>query len=158
MEYMYADQPNPETYNVNTGSTTVSYDKLINGMVQSIGGTADNGVQIFNQSENYSLTKNTTLDNVVRVTNNSFIPLNPNYIIPYNDFNPKLTSTADLPVDFSSNFAIVYDSVRYHILAGYNLGNIDGVILGIDFLDVDGTYVTFSQIFIDSGFAGQYTL
>ncbi len=158
MEYMYADQPNPETYNVNTGSTTVSYDKLINGMVQSIGGTADNGVQIFNQSENYSLTKNTTLDNVVRVTDNSFIPLNPNYIIPYNDFNPKLTSTADLPVDFSSNFAIVYDSVRYHILAGYNLGNIDGVILGIDFLDVDGTYVTFSQIFIDSGFSGQYTL
>ena len=158
MEYMYADQPNPETYNVNTGSTTVSYDKLINGMVQSIGGTADNGVQIFNQSQNYSLTKNTTLNNVVRVTDNSFIPLNPNYIIPYNDFNPKLTSTADLPVDFSSNFAIVYDSVRYHILAGYNLGNIDGVILGIDFLDVDGTYVTFSQIFIDSGFAGQYTL
>ena len=158
MEYMYADQPNPETYNVNTGSTTVSYDKLINGMVQSIGGTADNGVQVFNQSQNYDLTKNTTLNNVVRVTDNSFIPLNPNYIIPYNDFNPKLTSTADLPVNFSSNFAIVYDSVRYHILAGYNLGNIDGVILGIDFLDVDGTYVTFSQIFIDSGFAGQYTL
>ena len=158
MEYMYADQPNPETYNVNTGSTTVSYDKLINGMVQSIGGTADNGVQVFNQSQNYDLTKNTTLNNVVRVSNNSFIPLNPNYIIPYNDFNPKLTSTADLPVDFSSNFAIVYDSVRYHILAGYNLGNIDGVILGVDFLDVDGTYVTFSQIFLDSGFSGQYTL
>ena len=158
MEYMYADQPNPETYNVNTGSTTVSYDKLINGMVQSIGGTADNGVQVFNQRQNYDLTKNTTLNNVVRVSNNSFIPLNPNYIIPYNDFNPKLTSTADLPVDFSSNFAIVYDSVRYHILAGYNLGNIDGVILGVDFLDVDGTYVTFSQIFLDSGFSGQYTL
>lgn len=158
MEYMYADQPNPETYNVNVGNPTVSYDKLINGMVQSIGGTADNGVQVFNQPENYDLTKNTTLNNVVRVSDNSFIPLNPNYIIPYNDFNPKLTSTADLPVDFSSNFAIVYDSVRYHILAGYNLGNIDGVILGIDFLDVDGTYVTFSQIFIDSGFSGQYTL
>jgi len=158
MEYMYADQPNPETYNVNVGNPTVSYDKLINGMVQSIGGTADNGVQVFNQPANYDLTKNTTLNNVVRVTDNSFIPLNPNYIIPYNDFNPKLTSTADLPVDFGSNFAIVYDSVRYHILAGYNLGNIDGVILGIDFLDVDGTYVTFSQIFIDSGFAGQYTL
>lgn len=158
MEYMYADQPNPETYNVNVGNPTVSYDKLINGMVQSIGGTADNGVQVFNQPENYDLTKNTTLNNVVRVTDNSFIPLNPNYIIPYNDFNPKLTSTANLPVDFGSNFAIVYDSVRYHILAGYNLGNIDGVILGIDFLDVDGTYVTFSQIFIDSGFAGQYTL
>ena len=158
MEYMYADQPNPETYNVNTGSTTVSYDKLINGLVQSMGGTDDNGVQIFNQTQNYGLTKNTALNNVVRVTDNSFIPLDPNYIIPYNDFNPGLTSTVDLPVDFGSNFAIVYDSVRYHILAGYNLGNIDGVILGVDFLDVDGTYVTFSQIFLDSGFSGQYTL
>lgn len=158
MEYMYADQPNPETYNTNTGSTTVAYDKLINGLVQSIGGTADNGVQNFNQTQDYSITKNTALNNVVRVSDNSFIPLDPNYIIPYNDFSPKLTSTADLPVNFGSNFAIVYDSVRYHILAGYNLGNIDGVILGIDFLDVDGTYVTFSQIFLDSGFAGQYTL
>lgn len=158
MEYMYADQPNPETYNVNTGSTTVSYDKLINGLVQSIGGTADNGVQNFNQTQDYSVTKNTALNNVVRVSDNSFIPLNPNAIIPYNDFNSKLTSTADLPVNFSSNFAIVYDSVRYHILAGYNLGNIDGVILGIDFLDVDGSYVTFSQIFLDSGFSDQYTL
>lgn len=158
MEYMYADQPNPETYNTNTGSTTVGYDKLINGLVQSIGGTADNGVQNFNLSQDYSVTKNTALNNVVRVSDNSFIPLNPNYIIPYNDFNSKLTSTANLPVTFSSNFAIVYDSVRYHILAGYNLGNIDGVILGIDFLDVDGSYVTFSQIFLDSGFADQYTL
>ena len=158
MEFMYADQPNPEVYNTNTGSTTVSYDKLINGLVRSIGGTADNGVQNFNQPQNYSLTKNTTLNNVVRVTENSFIPLNPNYIIPFNDFSPQLTSTANLPVNFGSNFAIVYDSIRYHILAGYNLGNIDGVILGVDFLDVDGSYVTFSQIFIDSGFSGQYTL
>jgi len=158
MEYMYADQPNPETYNTNTGSTTVGYDKLINGLVQSIGGTADNGVQNFNPTQDYSVTKNTALNNVVRVSDNSFIPLDPNYIIPYNDFNSKLTSTANLPVNFSSNFGIVYDSVRYHILAGYNLGNIDGVILGIDFLDVDGSYVTFSQIFLNSGFADQYTL
>lgn len=158
MEFMYADQPNPEVYNTNTGSTTVSYDKLINGLVRSIGGTTDNGVQNFNQPQNYSLTKNTALNNVVRVTENSFIPLNPNNIIPFNDFSPQLTSTANLPVNFGSNFAIVYDSIRYHILAGYNLGNIDGIILGVDFLDVDGSYVTFSQIFIDSGFSGQYTL
>ncbi len=84
--------------------------------------------------------------------------MDPNYIVPYNDFNPNLTSTADLPVTFSSNIFLTYDSVRYHILAGYNLGNIDGLILGIDFLDVDGSYVTFSQIFLNNGFSDQYTL
>ena len=158
MEYMYADQPNPETYFVNTGNPTVSYDKLINGIIKGPGGTASNDAQIFNQSQNYSVTQNTSLNSVVKVSDNSYITLDPNYIIPYNDFNPNLTSSADLSVTFSSNFNITYDSVRYHILAGYNLGNIDGVILGVDFLDVDGSYVTFSQIFIDSGFASQYTL
>ncbi len=158
MEYMYADQPNPETYFVNTGNPTVSYDKLINGIIKGPGGTASNDAQIFNQTQNYSITQNTAVNSVVKVSDNSYITLDPNYIIPYNDFNPNLTSSANLPVVFGSNFSITYDSVRYHILSGYNLGNIDGVILGVDFLDVDGSYVTFSQIFIDSGFASQYTL
>ena len=158
MEYMYADQPDPETYFVNTGNPTVSYDKLINGIIKGPGGTASNDAQIFNQTQNYSITQNTAQNSVVKVSDNSYITLNSNYIIPYNDFNPDLTSSANLPVTFSSNFSITYDSVRYHILSGYNLGNIDGVILGVDFLDVDGSYVTFSQIFIDSGFASQYTL
>ena len=158
MEYMYADQPDPETYFVNTGNPAVSYDKLINGIIKGPGGTASNDAQIFNQTQNYSTTQNTSVNSVVKVSDNSYITLNSNYIIPYNDFNPDLTSSANLPVTFSSNFSITYDSVRYHILSGYNLGNIDGVILGVDFLDVDGSYVTFSQIFIDSGFASQYTL
>ena len=158
MEYMYADQPNPETYFVNTGNPIVAYNKLINGVMLGPGGTASNNVQIFNQNANYDTTHNTALDNVVQITDNSFAPLNPNYIIPYNDFNSNLTSSSDLPVTFSSNFSVTYDTVRYHILAGYNLGNIDGLILGIDFLDVDESYVTISQIHINSGFANQYTL
>lgn len=158
MEYMYADQPNPESYNVTTGSTTVSYNKLINGIMDGPGGTASNNPQIFNQNQNYSTTHNTAQNSVVQVTENSFITLNPNYIIPYNDFNSKLTPTSNLPVNFSSNFSITYDTVRYHILAGYNLGNIDGLIMGIDFLDSDGSYVTFSQIFLDNGFSSEYIL
>lgn len=158
LEYMYADQPDPESYNVNTGSTTVKYNKLINGIIKGPGGTAANLVQIYNQDGNYDTTHNTSFNNVVAVSEGTFIPLNSNYIIPYNDFNSNLTSTANLPVTFSSNFSITYDTVRYHILAGYNLGNIDGLILGIDFLDVNGSYVTVSQIFLDSGFSSQYTL
>ena len=105
MEYMYADQPDPESYFVTTGSTTVSYNKLINGALNGPGGTASNNVQIFNQNQNYDTTHNTALNNVVQITENSFAPLNPNYIIPYNDFNTSLTSTSGLPVSFSRNLA-----------------------------------------------------
>ena len=159
MEYMYAAQPNPETYFVNNGggSPTVGFNKLINGILE-YKGSPTNEVQIFNLDENYSITQNTALNNVVKTSENSFIPLNPNLIVPYNDFNPKLTPTADLEIIFPSNISVIYDTVRYHILQGYNLENIDGLVLSISFLDQDGSYVTFSQIELSSGTAQNYTL
>ncbi len=157
LEYMYADQPNPETYNVNSGNPTVSFNKLINGILE-YKGSPMNDVQIYNWDENYSVTQNTSLDSVVQVSENSFISLNPNLIVPYNDFNPKLTPTADLPIVFPSNISVVYDSVRYHILQGYNLENIDGLVLSIAYLGQDGSYVTFSQVQLSSGNAQNYTL
>ena len=95
MEYMYADQPNPQTYFVNVGNPTVGFNKLINGIIEYKGSPL-NDVQIFNQDANYSITQNTAVNNVVRVSENAFIPLNPNLIVPYNDFNPNLTPTAKL--------------------------------------------------------------
>jgi len=157
LEYMYADQPNPETYNVNSGNPAVGFNKLINGILEYKGSPL-NDVQIFNQDQNYSVTQNTSLNSVVRVSENAFIPLNPNLIVPYNDFNPKLTPTVDLPIVFPSNISVVYDTVRYHILQGYNLENIDGLILSISYLDQDGSYVLFSQIELSSGTAQEYTL
>lgn len=158
MEYMYADQPNPETYPVNTGSTTVGFNKLINGVLPDSNGLPSDDVQIFNPDQDDSITQNTSNESVVQVTENSFITLNPNLIVPYNDFNPDLTPTANLPITFPSNISVIYDSVRYHILAGYNLDNIDGIILQIQYLDVDGSYVTFSQIKLSKGTAQSYTL
>ena len=157
MEYMYADQPNPQTYFVNVGNPTVGFNRLVNGIIEYKGSPL-NDIQIYNQDANYSVTQNTALNNVVRVSENAFIPLNPNLIVPYNDFNPNLTPTVDLPIVFSSNISVVYDSVRYHILQGYNLNNIDGLILSVSYLDVDGSYVVFSQIQISSGTAQDYTL
>lgn len=158
MEYMYADQPNPETYPVNTGSTTVGFNKLINGVLPDSNGLPSDDVQIFNPDQDDSITQNTSNESVVQVTENSFITLNPNLIVPYNDFNPDLTPTSNLPITFPSNISVIYDSVRYHILAGYNLDNIDGIILQIQYLDVDGSYVTFSQIKLSKGTAQSYTL
>jgi len=158
MEYRYADQPNPETYFVNTGSPAVGFDKLINGVLLDSVGQPSNSVQIFNQDQNSAVTNNTRSNSVVQTTQNTFITLDPGLVLPYNDFNSSLTSTANLPIIFPSNISVVYDSIRYHILAGYNLNNIDGLIMQVQYPDVDGSMVTFSQTKISKGSAQNYIL
>ena len=150
MEYMYADTPNPETYPVNSGSTTVAFDKLVNGY-------ENNYNQIFNPNQDYAITKNTPDNSVVKVDINSFVTLDSNLIIPFNDFTDLLTNSSNLPITFPSNISVVYDSVRYHLVAGYNLSNLDGIICSIQFLDANATYVTFSQILLQKGTAQEYT-
>lgn len=149
MEYMYADQPTPETYFTSTGTSTVGFDKLVNGYMS-------NSVQIFNPTADYSVTHNGTEDSVVKIAENSFVTLDSNLIIPFNDYSDQLTDTSDLPVVFPYNLSVVYDTVRYHIRAGYNLNNVDGIILGIDYQDQNLTYVTFSQILIQKGTQQEY--
>jgi hypothetical protein len=158
MEYMYASPPTPEKYFVNIGSPTVGYNKLVNGLLEDSDGQPSNDVQIFNLDENASITQNTSNNSVVQTNSTTFVTLNPNLIVPYNDFKSELTNTADLPISFPSNLSVVYDSVRYHILSGYNLDNLDGLILNVKYPDVDGSYVTFSQIKLSKGNSQQYTL
>lgn len=149
MEYRYADQPNPETYFTNTGSNTVGYDKLVNGFMSD-------SIQIFNPEADSSITNNTTETSVVKISETSYVTLDPNLIVPFNDFADELTNTTNLPVIFPSNLSVVYDSVRYHIRAGYNLNNIDGIIASIDFPDQNGKYVTMSQVLIRKGTNQEY--
>lgn len=158
MEYRYADQPTPETYFVNTGSPAVGFDKLINGVLLNSVGQPSESVQIFNQDQNFSVTSNTRINSVVQTTQNTFITLNPNLVLPFNDFNTSLTSTANLPIVFPSNISVVYDCIRYHILAGYNLNNIDGLIMQVQYAGVDGSLVTFSQTRISKGSSQNYVL
>jgi hypothetical protein len=151
MEYMYADQPQPEDYFVNSGPSTIGYDKLINGY-------QDNAVQVFNPNNDYSITQNTASNSVVQISTNSFVTLDSNLIIPFNDYSDQLTNTVDLPIVFPSNLLVIYDTVRYHIRAGYNLSNIDGLILKIEFQDQNLNYVTASQILLKKGTEQDYEL
>jgi len=158
MEYRYADQPNPETYFVNTGSPAVGFNKLVNGVLEDDNGQPSDDIQIMNLDQDQSVTQNTRNNSVVQTNQNTFVTLDPSLIVPYNDFNSNLTNTANLEITFTSNIQVVYDSVRYHILAGYNLDNVDGLVLQIQYLDVDGSYVTFSQIKLSKGSSQTYTL
>lgn len=151
MEYMYADEPTPETHFVNSGGVTVGYNKLINGY-------RSNSVQIFNKNSDYETTHNTTENSVVRIGESSFVTLDSNLIVPFNDYSDELTNTSDLTINFPSNLSVVYDSVRYHIRAGYNLNNIDGLILSIEYQDQNLEFVTISQILIKKGTEQEYYL
>ncbi len=160
MEWMYADQPDPETYPVNTGSTTVGFNKMVNGYITAI---VNNAAivptnQIYNLNENYETTHNTAENSVVQIATNSFVTLDPGLIIPFNDFSDELTPTDQLQINFPANIQVVYDSIRYHIVAGYNLSNLDGIIINVKYQDVNLTYVTFSQILIQKGTQQVYTL
>jgi hypothetical protein len=160
MEYMYADAPDPESYPVNTGSTTVGYNKLVNSyMLQTVGNTTQIPTnQIYNFDVDYDITHNTSNNSVVQIADNSFVTLDPNLIIPFNNYSPKLTPDDQLAVTFPGNIVVVYDSIKYHIVAGYNLSNLDGVIINIKYQDSNGTYVTFSQILIEKGTQQDYSL
>ena len=151
MEYMYADEPTPESYFVNTGTTTVGYEKLVNGYL-------NNNIQIFNPEIDYSITHNTADNSVVKISESSFVTLDSNLIIPFNDYSDELTNTSGLPITFPSNLFVVYDTVRYHIRAGYNLNNIDGIVMSVEYQDQDLSYVTVSQIVIKKGSQQFYVL
>ena len=151
MEYMYADEPQPESYFVNTGPTTVGYQKLVNNYLSD-------DVQIFNPNSDYGITHNTRNNSVVQIKTNSFVTLDSNLIIPFNDYSENLTNTNDLDITFPSNILVVYDTIRYHIRAGYNFNNLDGAIIQIQLQDQDLSYVTLSQILIQKGTQQDYTL
>lgn len=158
MEYMYASQPNPESYFVNSGSPAVGFNKLINGITLTPQGVPTNDPQIYNLNQDYPTTQNTDRNSVVHLGDENFVTLDSGLIVPFNDFNSKLTPSVDLQINFPSNISVIYDSIRYHILAGYNLENTDGLILSVKYPDVDGSLVVFSQIRINKGASQEYTL
>lgn len=151
MEFMYADSPNPEQYHVNTGNPSVGYNKIVNGYIE-------NDVQIFNPKINIELTNNTTENTVIKIDSNTYVTLDSNLIIPFNDFDDNLTKTINLPIVFQSNLNVVYDTVRFHIRAGYSLSNLDGIINSIKYEDQDGSYVTIASILIKKGTQQIYSL
>jgi len=138
MEYNYTTAPTPESYFVNTGNPAVGFEKIVNGYF-------DNSVQILNNPASEATTGNVRDLSVVQVEKNRFITLDKDYLVPYLDTDPKLTSISNLPVVFPSNIGVYYDTVRFHIVSGYNFSNIDGIILQGQFQERSGKKATVFQ-------------
>jgi hypothetical protein len=53
-------------------------------------------------------------------------------LIYYNDYDPLLTPSASLPISFVNPQAPVYDTIRLHLIQGFNFENNDGLTLAIN--------------------------
>ena len=141
LEYNYTTAPTPEIYYVNTGFPAIGFEKIVNGYF-------DNTVQILNDPNAEATTNNVRDLSVVQIDKNRFVTLDKDYLVPYLDTDPKLTSVNNLPVVFPSNIGVYYDSVKFHIISGYNFDNLDGVILQAKYQERTGKKATLMQILL----------
>jgi hypothetical protein len=141
LEYNYTSSPTPEQYFVNTGFPAVGFEKIVNGYF-------DNSVQILNKPVDEAITHNVRDLSVVQTEKNRFVTLDTDYLVPYLNFDPKLTPVANLPVVFPSNIGVYYDSIKFHIVSGYNFDNLDGIILQIKFQERTGKKATVLQLLV----------
>jgi hypothetical protein len=62
-------------------------------------------------------------------------------LLIYNDYDPLLTNTSLLPISFTNPQAPVYDTIRLHLVQGFNFENNDGLILSVDIKRKDGKLI-----------------
>jgi hypothetical protein len=144
LEYNYTTAPTPEQYFVNTGNPSVGFEKIINGYF-------NNEVQILNNPSSQSTTNNVREISLVQTGKNKFVTLDNDYLVPYLDFDTKLTPISNLQVVFPSNIGVYYDTLKFHIVAGYNFDNLDGIILQVKFKERTGKTATILQILVERG-------
>ena len=136
VEYIYADQANPLTFNTGTFPIEIMRDAYTNGSylfnTDSVSATMGNYRDISVAAINENKTKYAYLDTSVGV--------------PYNDFDSNLTNTSSLPQIFSPNLNIVYDRIKIHFVAGFSFESFDGIIFETTVPRRDGIELNLSAI------------
>jgi len=139
MEYRYGSEPHPEYHPTTYGSTTVGFERIVNGYFNG-------AVQISNRDSDKETTGNVRDLSAVQISQNTFVRLDIDRLKQYLDYDNKLTDVANLPVQFDVNLNVYYDTIRYHFLGGFDFGLADGVILQVQFPEKSGKKSTISQI------------
>ena len=121
VEYIYTDQADPETFNTGTfpieimrdGHTGGSYLWNAASVQSTMGNYRDRSAAAINADKT------------------QWVSLNTSFGVPYNDFDPQLTPTVQLPQSFSPEKDIEYDTVRVYFTSGFSFDNYDGIIFEI---------------------------
>ena len=136
IEYIYTSQSVPTTFNTATYPIELMRD------------ANTKGTYFFNTD-----TVNATMGNDrdgAAVSNNAtktqYVSLNTSIGVPYNDYSPDLTDSADLLQTFNPNLAVAYDKVKVHFIAGFSFQDFDGIVFEVLAPRRDGVMMNLASI------------
>ena len=136
IEYIYTDQAAPTTYDTTNYPIELMRDDHTSGTyffnTDSVSATMGNYRDISAVAINANKTQYVSLDTSIGV--------------PYNDFDPLLTDSANLLQVFNPQLDVAYDSMRVHFVAGFNFENYDGIVFEALAPRRDGVMMNFASI------------
>ncbi len=136
IEYVYTDQAAPTTFNTATYPIELMRDGHTNGTyffnTDSVSTTMGNYRDISAAS--------------ITADNTQYVYLDTSIGVPYNDFDPLLTDSANLLQSFAPDLNVAYDTMRVHFVAGFNFTGFDGIVFEAQAPRRDGVMLNFASI------------
>ncbi len=121
IEYTYASQATPVTFN------TANYP------IELMRDANTKGTYFFNTDTVAGVMGNERDGSAVsnNETRTQYVSLDTDIGVPYNDYSPALTDSANLLQTFNPQLDVVYDKIRIHFVAGFNFENYDGIVFEV---------------------------
>jgi hypothetical protein len=140
MEYIYADQTQ---INVSGNEFRISTNTA---PIWKMNNAHNNQPQIMNADSSEVIQDGLPIG-TGNVRNRSFAIIEPyktalldiDKIVFYNDYDPKLTPSGSLPITFTSPQAPVYDTIRLHLVQGFNFEGNESLLLSVKAKRKDGS-------------------
>ena len=136
IEYVYTSQATPTTYNTATYPVELMRD------------TNTKGTYFFNTDTVSAVMGN--YRDISAVSNNTtktqYVSLDTDIGVPYNDFSPALTDSANLLQTFSPELDVAYDKIKIHFIAGFSFEEFDGIVFESLAPRRDGVMLNLSSI------------
>lgn len=136
VEYVYTSQTSPAVFNTGSYPIEILRDDYTGGSY------------MFNTDTVSSIMGNYRDISAVPINTgkSKYVSLNTSVGVPYNDFDPKLTSSNDLLQTFSPNVNIEYDRIKIHFVAGFSFQDFDGIIFSTTAPKRNGKDIVLSSI------------
>ena len=136
IEYVYTSQATPTTFNTATYPIELMRD------------TNTKGTYFFNTDTVSAVMGN--YRDISAVSNNTartqYVSLDTDIGVPYNDFSPALTDSANLLQTFTPELDVAYDKIRIHFISGFSFEGFDGIVFESLAPRRDGVMLNLSSI------------
>ena len=136
IEYVYTSQATPTTFNTATYPIELMRD------------TNTKGTYFFNTDTVSAVMGN--YRDISAVSNNTartqYVSLDTDIGVPYNDFSPALTDSANLLQTFAPELDVAYDKIRIHFISGFSFEGFDGIVFESLAPRRDGVMLNLSSI------------